>query len=197
MADEQKTGEVENTPNSQNNMVEIEQSKLDALIDKGFSKGANRAKTELLESLGFESVDELSAVVQAKREADEASKSELEKSQDLINSLQKQVDDLHNQNKSMSESYRLKDLAMQNGINDAEYFKYLLDSAEKGEDFEEQVFIDGLKETKPYLFNTGSAQNAPPKVDATSNAKALDINQRIKSARTMAELQKIQKELGV
>ena len=197
MADEQKTGEVENTPNSQNNMVEIEQSKLDALIDKGFSKGANRAKTELLESLGFESVDELSAVVQAKREADEANKTELEKSQDLINSLQKQVDDLNNQNKAQAESYRLKDLAMQNGINDASYFKYLLDSAEKGEDFDEQAFIDSLKETKPYLFNAGSANNAPPKVDTTSNAKALDINQRIKSAKTMAELQKIQKELGV
>ena len=196
MDDGQKTVDTEETPNSQN-VVEIEQSKLDALIDKGFSKGANRAKAELLESLGFESVDELSAIVQAKREADEASKSELEKSQDLINSLQKQVDDLNNQNKSMSESYRLKDLAMQNGINDAEYFKYLLDSTEKSEDFEEQAFIDSLKETKPYLFNAGSAQSAPPKVDATSNAKALDINQRIKGAKTMAELQKIQKELGV
>jgi hypothetical protein len=196
MDDGQKTVNTEETPNSQN-MVEIEQSELDALIDKGFSKGANRAKAELLESLGFESVDELSAIVQAKREADEANKSELEKSQDLINSLQKQVDDLNNQNKSMSESYRLKDLAMQNGINDAEYFKYLLDSTEKSEDFEEQAFIDSLKETKPYLFNTGSANNAPPKVDTTSNAKALDINQRIKGAKTMAELQKIQKELGV
>ena len=56
MADEQKTAEVE-TPKTENEVV-ISQSKLDALIDKGFSKGANRAKSELAESLGVDSIEQ-------------------------------------------------------------------------------------------------------------------------------------------
>ena len=87
MADEQKTAEVD-TPTTENNEVVISQSKLDKLIDKGFSKGANRAKSELAEQLGVDSIEQAQELINAKREADEANKSDLDKAAELIQTLQ-------------------------------------------------------------------------------------------------------------
>jgi len=66
MADEHTNGKDE-TPKSENEVV-ISQSKLDNLIDKGFSKGANRAKSELAEQLGVDSIEQARELINAKRD---------------------------------------------------------------------------------------------------------------------------------
>ena len=53
--------------------------------------------------------------------------------------------------------------------------------------------FEQLKGDKPYLFSGGDTQ--PKKVDATSNRTSLDVGERVKSAKTMAELYALQNEL--
>ena len=191
MADEQKTAEVE-TPKTENEVV-ISQSKLDALIDKGFSKGANRAKSELAESLGVDSIEQARELINAKRDADDANKSDLDKAAELINTLNSTIEGLEANNKAIMADMAVQKVVAENGINDADYFKHLLATASAGEDFDQSTFINQLKGDKPYLFSGGEVQ--PKRVDATSNRASLDVSERVKSAKTMAELYALQNEL--
>ena len=191
MADEQKTVDVE-TPKTENEVV-MSQSKLDGLIDKGFSKGAKRAESELVDKLGVDSIEQARELISAKREADEANKSDLEKAQELIDTLNNTIEGLESSNKQIQADMAVERVVAKNGINDTDYFKHLLASASKQEGFEQEAFIEQLKGDKPYLFSGGESQ--PKKVDATSNKATLDAGERIKSARTMADIYKLQKEL--
>jgi len=191
MPDVDKTVEVE-TPKTENEVV-LSQSKLDKLIDKGFSKGANRAKTELAEQLGVDSIEQARELINAKRENDEANKSDLDKAAELIQALNSTIDGLESNNKMMVADMAVQKVVTENGIKDADYFKHLLAQASATEDFDQSAFIDQLKGDKPYLFSGGETQ--PKKVDATSNRASLDVGERVKSAKTMAELYALQNEL--
>ena len=81
-----------------------------------------------------------------------------------------------------------------NGINDADYFKHLMAQASADENFEQEAFIEQLKGEKPYLFNAG-VDNQPKRVDSTSNKATLNAADRIKGAKTMAEIYQLQREL--
>jgi len=192
MADEQKTAEVD-TPTTENNEVVISQSKLDKLIDKGFSKGANRAKSELAEQLGVDSIEQAQELINAKREADEANKSDLDKAAELIQTLQGTIEGLESNNKQLQSDMAVQQVVAQNGIKDADYFKHLLSQASGSEDFDQSTFIEQLKGDKPYLFN--GVDNQPKRVDATSNKASLDVNDRINNASSMAELYKLRDEI--
>ena len=192
MADEAPKTEMVDTPKTENEVV-ISQSKLDALIDKGFSKGANRAKSELAESLGVDSIEQAQELINAKRETDEANKSDLDKAAELIQALNSTIDGLESNNKMMVADMAVQKVVTENGIKDADYFKHLLAQASATEDFDQSAFIDQLKGDKPYLFSGGETQ--PKKVDATSNRASLDVGERVKSAKTMAELYALQNEL--
>ena len=191
MADEQKTGQDE-TPKSENEVV-MSQSKLDSLIDKGFSKGAKRAQSELAEKLGVDSIEQAQELINAKREADEANKSDLEKALETIATLEGTIDSLESSNKQIKADAAIERVVSQNGIKDADYFKHLLASASQQEDFSQDAFIEQLKGDKPYLFS--GAESQPKKVDATSNKATLNANERIKSATSMKEIYELQKEL--
>ena len=192
MADEQKTAEVE-TPKTENEVV-ISQSKLDSLIDKGFSKGANRAKTELAEMLGVDSIEQAKELINAKRESDEANMSDLEKANELIATLNNTIEGLESNNNQMKADMKIQKVVNANGINDADYFKHLMAQASASEDFEQEAFIEQLKGEKPYLFNAG-VDNQPKRVDSTSNKATLNAADRIKGAKTMAEIYQLQREL--
>ena len=192
MADEAPKTEMVDTPKTENEVV-ISQSKLDALIDKGFSKGANRAKSELAESLGVDSIEQAQELINAKRETDEANKSDLDKAAELIQTLNSTIDGLESNNKMMVADMAVQKVVTENGIKDADYFKHLLAQASATEDFDQSAFIDQLKGDKPYLFSGGETQ--PKKVDATSNRASLDVGERVKGAKTMAELRAIQNEI--
>ena len=192
MADEAPKTEMVDTPKTENEVV-ISQSKLDALIDKGFSKGANRAKSELAESLGVDSIEQAQELINAKRETDEANKSDLDKAAELINTLNSTIEGLEANNKRIQSDMAVQKVVSENGIKDADYFKHLLATASADDGFEQDAFIEQLKGDKPYLFSGGETQ--PKKVDATSNRASLDVGERVKSAKTMAELYALQNEL--
>jgi len=193
MADEQKTAEVD-TPTTENNEVVISQSKLDKLIDKGYSKGATRAKSELAEQLGVDSIEQARELINAKKEADEANKSDLDKAAELINTLNARIEGLESNNNQMKSDMEIQKVVNANGINDADYFKHLMAQASAGEDFEQDTFIEQLKGEKPYLFNNG-VDSQPKRVDATSNKATLNAADRIKSTTSMAELYRLQDEI--
>ena len=192
MADEAPKTEMVDTPKTENEVV-ISQSKLDALIDKGFSKGANRAKSELAESLGVDSIEQARELINAKRENDEANKSDLDKAAELINTLNGTIKGLEANNNEIKADMAVQKVVSENGIKDADYFKHLLAQASATDDFDQSTFIDQLKGDKPYLFSGGEVQ--PKKVDATSNRASLDVGERVKKATTMAELYALQNEL--
>jgi predicted RecB family endonuclease len=191
MADEHIT-EVVETPKTENEVV-ISQSKLDSLIDKGFSKGANRAKNELAEQLGVDSIEQARELINAKRDADDANKSDMDKAAELINTLNSTIEGLESNNKAIQADMAVQKVVAENGINDADYFKHLLSQVSGNEDFEQDAFINQLKGDKPYLFSGGEVQ--PKKVDATSNRASLDVGERVKAAKSMAELYALQNEL--
>jgi predicted RecB family endonuclease len=192
MADEAPKTEMVDTPKTENEVV-ISQSKLDALIDKGFSKGANRAKSELAESLGVDSIEQAQELINAKRETDEANKSDLDKAAELINTLNSTIKGLEANNNEIKADMAVQKVVSENGIKDADYFKHLLAQASATDDFDQSTFIEQLKGDKPYLFSGGEVQ--PKRVDATSNRASLDVGERVKSAKTMAELYALQNEL--
>jgi hypothetical protein len=70
----------------------------------------------------------------------------------------------------------------------------LLATASASEGFEQDAFIEQLKGDKPYLFSGGEVTQ-PKRVDATSNRASLDVGERIKSTKTMAEIYALQNEL--
>jgi hypothetical protein len=191
MADEHTNG-TDETPKSENEVV-LSQSKLDKLIDKGFSKGANRAKSELAEQLGVDSIEQARELINAKRENDEANKSDLDKAAELINTLNGTIKGLEANNNEIKADMAVQKVVSENGIKDADYFKHLLSQASGTEDFDQSTFIEQLKGDKPYLFSGGDTQ--PKRVDATSNRASLDVGERVKSAKTMAELYALQNEL--
>jgi len=192
MADEHTNG-TDETPKSENEVV-LSQSKLDKLIDKGFSKGANRAKSELAEQLGVDSIEQARELINAKRENDEANKSDLDKAAELINTLNGTIKGLEANNNEIKADMAVQKVVSENGIKDADYFKHLLAQASAVDDFDQSAFIEQLKGDKPYLFSGGEVTQ-PKKVDATSNRASLDVGERVKSARTMAELYALQNEL--
>jgi len=195
MADEQNTEQVENTQETtENNDVVLTQSKLDSLIDKGYSKGVKRAKSELEEELGVD-IEQAKELIKAKQEAEEASKSELEKLMEQKSMLEKTIESLESTNKNLQYDMQIQQVVQQNGINDADYFKHLLQQESAKEDFDMTSFMDNLKGGKPYLFNNG-VQEQPKKVDATSNKATLDVASRIGNARSMDELYKLQQEIS-
>ena len=191
MADEHIT-EVVETPKTENEVV-ISQSKLDELINKGFSKGANRANNELVDKLGVDSIEQARELINAKRDADDANKSDMDKAAELINTLNSTIEGLESNNKEIQADMAVQKVVAENGINDADYFKHLLSQVSGNEDFEQDAFINQLKGDKPYLFSGGEVQ--PKKVDATSNRASLDVGERVKAAKSMAELYALQNEL--
>lgn len=191
MADEHITDKVE-TPKTENEVV-ISQSKLDSLIDKGFSKGANRAKSELANMLGVDSIQEAQELINSKRQADEANKSDMDKAAELIQTLNNTIEGLESDNKKIQANAVIEKVVSENGIKDADYFKHLLAQASATEGFDQSTFIEQLKGDKPYLFNGGDIQ--PKKVDSTSNRASLDVSERVKGAKTMAELYALQNEM--
>lgn len=191
MADEHTNG-IDETPKSVNEVV-ISQSKLDSLIDKGFSKGANRAKSELANILGVDSIEQARELINAKRETDEANKSDMDKAAELIQTLNNTIEGLEANNKQIKADATIQQVVSKNGIKDADYFKHLLAQASATEGFDQSTFIEQLKGDKPYLFNGGEIQ--PKKVDSTSNKASLDVSERVKGAKSMAELYALQNEM--
>ena len=196
MADELKTETTETSSEiGGENIVQMSQEKLDSLINGKFAKGAEKATNELLSSLGVEDVDSLKNIIQSKREQDEANKSDLEKAQETIAKLQADYENAQNTAKQAQELNEINSLALKSGVADTEVFKLLYSNAKAAEGFNPDAFIEGLRESKPYIF--GQQTVATPKVDnSTNKSKPADFTERVRSAKTRAELDALYKEIG-
>ena len=157
------------------NPVNMTQEQLNELINKKYAKGAEKAKSELLESLGVENVDSLKELIEAKKQQDEANKTELEKLSEQLNSIANEKQSLLEQMEQMKFKTEVSTLSAQNGIKDVEVFEVMYEKASKNEGFEKDKFINELKETRPYLFGDNTPNKT--KVDSTSNNKQ-DPNDR-------------------
>tara|TARA_R110000772_G_scaffold157856_1_gene269098 strand:+ start:131 stop:715 length:585 start_codon:yes stop_codon:yes gene_type:complete len=193
MADEQKAVEQQtvDTPTTETKEVVLSQSKLDALIDKAFSKGAKRASGELSEQLGVESIEQAHQLIKAKRQFDEDNKSDLDKAAETINMLNQTIEGLESSNKEIQSNMEFQKVATDNGIKDTDYFKHLMMQAKKTEDFDQSEFISALKAEKPYLFGVQETK----RVDATQSRQSLDVKDRIKNATSMRDLYALQNEI--
>ena len=143
-----RIGQITTTAEEKPRIVQMSQSDLDALIDKKYAKGAEKANSKLLEDLGVTNVDDLKTIVTTYKEAEEKNKSDLDKANDTINTLNGTITELTNKlGQSQTES-KINKLAVDNGITEVDYFKYEYEKASKKEDFEEAKFVTNLLESK-------------------------------------------------
>lgn len=159
MADEQNNTENnENTDTSTENggetTVTMTQEKLDSLINSRFAKGAEKAQTELLQTLGVDDVDVLKSLVTTHREQEDASKSELQKMQELLELEQSRAAELEGKLTSTLTETEIQNIVMQYGINPEKmkYFKMDYLEAKQDESFDLEKFIGVLKEKQPDFF---------------------------------------------
>lgn len=197
MADELKTDDNIVTPTNEGGdaTVTMTQEKLDSLINAKYAKGADKATNDLLTSLGVDNIDSLKSVIQTQKEQEDASKTELEKAQSVIEDLTAKMEANNQSLAKMQEKSVINGLAAKNGIEDIDYFEYSYNQAKGIEGFNEESFIDNLKESKPYVFGKSIVT---PKVDNTKNVgDPLDFSERVKNARTRADLDALYKEKGI
>lgn len=194
MADEQEQKtDSENTSTQQNEGnqdVTMSQDKLNNLINGKYAKGAESATKELLTGLGVDSVDDIKNLIEAKKTADEANKSELEKLQEQLANANTKNEELSTNLTSTKKSAKLNRLALENGIEDVEYLEFKYNKASQVEGFDEKVFINGLKESNANAFKQ------PNKMDNSSNNnnKPTELKDKIKGL-SMKQLKALQNSL--
>lgn len=169
MAEEHKP-EGKPTPTLEIKKVEMTQEEFDTKFNASFGKGAAKANADLLESLGVENLDDLKVIVKAKTDADEASKTELEKVQGLLNSERDKSIDLESRLNLNIANTEVQDFALDSGIDNSKmrYFKMDYAEAKKSEGFNKDNFIEELKEREPSFF-TDNLDKTPANVPNPPN----------------------------
>lgn len=194
-ADQTNSGN-ENTSTQTDGNVNMTQEQLNELINKKYAKGAEKAKADLLESLGVRDVDTLTDILDKHKEQEEASKSELEKAQGTLATLTQERDKLLTDMKQTQFNSNINALAAKEGIKEVEYFTMEYSKASDAEDFKVEDFISNLRESKPFVF--GQQVSTPPKTDNSSNSKGepASWSERVKKATTKQELDALYAELN-
>lgn len=195
MDNETNQNSVNENTSTQETKVEMSQEALNALIDKKYAKGAEKAKTDLLESLGLDSVDSLKSMVEKTRQNEESQKTELQKMQERLEAIEAEKQSLAEKAEMANARATVSSMSAKHGIQDTEVFELIYNTTSKGEGFNEDEFITKLKESKPYLF--ASQAKATPRTDNSSNNQGnpLDFAQRVKMAKTKQELDALYAEL--
>lgn len=160
-------------------VVTISQEKLNSLINEKFKKGAEKANTTLLETLGVDSLDTLKELVKAKAEEEEANKTELEKAQALVADTLADKADVEAKLSRMEESNKISTLAAKHGIKEIAYFELEYAKNKDTEGFDMATFVEGLKKDKPLLFGTGGTA---PRTDNSRNnpSDPTDLRSRLR-----------------
>lgn len=198
MSDEIKTDatktetQTENSGNGEG--ITLTQDKLNSLINEKYKKGAEKAQSDLLESLGIDSVETLQSVVNAKKEQEEADKTELQKALETIDGLTAKVTESEKSMSQMKEDSTLSTLALKSGVKDVDYFKYEYNKEKAKEGFNLETFVNGLKEAKPYVFGENVAPT--PSTDNSGNGAGSpnDLATKVQGL-SFAELQALQNQL--
>ena len=181
----------ENTSTPTDGTVSMTQAELDAIISKRVGKAKENATNELLGNLGVKSADTLKELLEQKRLQDEQSKTDLEKLQEQLKSLEDEKNNLAQSLNQTKKQAEIKDLALKYGVKESDYFEMALDKAKSKDDFNEDQFIQQLKESKPFVFGGGV------KTDNSSNGGGdtpKPLAEQLKG-KSFAELQKLQASL--
>lgn len=182
MADEpiQNGNEPTHTPGAEGGeaTVTMSQEKLNSLINDKFAKGATKANSDLLEALGVESIDSLKDIMKERAEAEAASKTELEKANETITTLNATMDGLNTRLAGVEADKKINSLAAENGIKEVEYFKFEYNKASKVDGFDEKIFIGDLLKTKGSLLTGVAGVNItnPPNVPSNSDGKTITMS---------------------
>ena len=161
----------ENTSTPTDGNVNISQEQLNDLINKKYAKGAEKAKADLLESLGIPDVDTLKSVLDKHKEYEEASKSELEKAQEQLATLNAEKEKLAQDLEAKNKQATLNAIAVKHGVKELDYFALELSKVQNGEDYNEEQFIETLKQSKPFVF--GQSVNTDNSSNSGGQAKTL------------------------
>lgn len=182
MSDETSQNGQENTSTQTGGevkKVELTQEELNALINKKYASGAEKAKTELLNSLGVENVDTLKEVLEKQKAQEEANKTELEKLQEQLEAERVEKEKLANSLTQTTKQAKLNKIAAEHGIEDVDYLEYQYDKQSKSEEFDVNKFIEGFV----------SKNKKPPNVDNTSNRQQQQSLEESVKGKTLKELE--------
>lgn len=160
MSEEIKTETTE--PTVQKKVVELEQSKIDSLINDAYKRGATNGNKELGSQLA---------------------------------EAQKQIEALNGQIAQQQDDLAFEKVVSRYDVAEPKYLKIELDEARQNEDFDLDSFMNGFKEKQPTFFKGGNKPQ-PMRVDSSNNnQQAPDFTSKVKSAKSMAEIYALQKEI--
>lgn len=188
MAEEQNKNtdqQSEGIKNTDNTQAEFEKG-----FSKGFAKASEKATAKILEELGVSNIDELKAMQARQKEIEDASKTELERAKAEADALKEEMARFAKEKSEAEAKATVNAMAAKHGIKDVDYLSFALKNA--GGEFDEETFINDLKENKPYLFG----QPSRPRTDFSPNNgnPPSTVKDKVKGM-TMEELRKFQNSL--
>lgn len=196
MAEELKTeGQIIADQKGNDTTVTISQEKLDSLINEKFKKGAEKANAQLMESLGVQSIDEIKNIIEAKKQAEEAQKTELQKAMEAVEAANREKEAILKEAEELRKKNSIQGLAVEHGIKELDYFELELNKRSGEDGFDKEKFIESLRVEKPFIFGSDAPK---PKVitDTTGNGsdKPGDLASQLEGL-SLNELKKLQSKL--
>lgn len=170
MTDENKIEEVseEKTAETTGNATSSERAYSQSELNRMFAERAKQAESALLKRLGFESPDDAEKLLAQVREKQEAEKSELQKTKEIADAKDKQLQALMERQKELVVQSEVAAISNRLGIIDPDAAYRLLDksSIEYDDDGQakniETLLVSMLKE-RPYLTGKGASAMNPGK----------------------------------
>lgn len=165
-ANKQFDEEGEQAAGGETKTVTMTQEEYDRKFNDSFGKGASKAEKTLLSDLGLDNIDSLKTIVTSHKESEEKNKTELQKANETITTLQSTIDGLNGKVKGLETTSTINSLAAKHGITEVDYFNYEYDKASKVEGFNADEFVTGLVKDKGALLgvktgNTNTSVHNP------------------------------------
>ncbi|MCT1798471.1 hypothetical protein [Aerococcus viridans] len=162
----------------------LPQAEVDKLIAQNKNKGKSEGQKELLKSLGYDKVDDLKAVLNTVKEAEEANKSDLEKANEQLESKNTTISELENTVKTLQATnaalgFGVKAdsvddviaLATRQVDEETDIDQAIKNVIEKYPNFSETAEVEGNGEQKkPSIFTGGNPASGGKESDAFNEA---------------------------
>ena len=137
-------------------------------VNKMIKGKSDRELQKMLNEVGFQSVDELKALVKQKKDRDESEKTELQKAIEKATQLEKERESWQSKQKETAAQYDVALKAAKLGIVDPDAAWKLLDKSMLEYDKDDsptntEQLLQGLLKDKPYLAGGGSSAANPGK----------------------------------
>lgn len=193
MADELKTDSQE-TADLKGSEVEkvFTQDEVNHIVKKRVGEDSEKITKSILGDIGVESLDSLKEIINAKHEAEEAEKSELQKLQEAMDTREAEKLELDKKYAELQKQSNLNAMAAKHGIKELEYFN--LELQKQGEGFNEAEFVEGLRESKPFIFGE-SVKKVTTDTSGNTPQDPQSLDALIAGIKDIRDLEKLQKTL--